>query len=200
MFGVKHVKTTAYHPQTNGNIERFNRTLEDMAAKFVNSRHDNWDVYLPQLLFAYRCAPHASTGLSPYRMMFGTEPRTPTESALIDTVLDTAPKTRYDIITNTADALINAQQIATDNIETAHARQKAQYDRRHTPTQLQPGQRVMLYTPRNVPGLSSKLLEHWSGPYTILERVGEQTYALKNENGNRYTGLVNIQRLKPLPD
>jgi len=52
-WGIKRQYATAYHPQTNGQVERFNRTLKGMIAKFVNGRQDNWDVYLLAFLYAY---------------------------------------------------------------------------------------------------------------------------------------------------
>jgi len=52
-WGIKRQYAMAYHPQTNGQVERFNRTLKTMIAKFVNGRQDNWDIYLPAFLYAY---------------------------------------------------------------------------------------------------------------------------------------------------
>jgi len=49
-WGIKRQYAMAYHPQTNRQVERFNRTLKTMIAKFVNGRQDNWDVYLPAFL------------------------------------------------------------------------------------------------------------------------------------------------------
>jgi hypothetical protein len=65
------LRTTAYHPQCNGEVERQNRTLKSMLAKYVNSNHTDWDVYLNSTLFAYNTAVHSSTGKSPYEILFG---------------------------------------------------------------------------------------------------------------------------------
>jgi len=69
--GIKRQYATAYHPQTNGQVERFNRTFKIMIAKFVNGRQDNWDVYLLAFLYAYR---NKSTGHTPYEAMLGRAP------------------------------------------------------------------------------------------------------------------------------
>ena len=66
-------RTTPYRPHSDGLVERFNRTLEDMLSKFVASDQRNWDSNLPVLILAYRSSIHESTGQSPYLMMFGRE-------------------------------------------------------------------------------------------------------------------------------
>jgi len=73
-WGIKRQYAMAYHPQTNGQVERFNRMLKTMITKFVNGRQDNWDVYLPAFLYAYRTSPHKSTRHTPYKAMLGRAP------------------------------------------------------------------------------------------------------------------------------
>jgi len=73
-WGIKSQYARAYHPQTNGQVEWFNRTLKTMIAKFVNGRQDNWDVYLLAFLYTYRISPHKSTGHNPYEAMLGRAP------------------------------------------------------------------------------------------------------------------------------
>ena len=62
LLGVKKINTTAYHPQTNGLTERFNRMLTDMLAKRVEKNGRDWDTYLPFVLFAYRASMQKSMG------------------------------------------------------------------------------------------------------------------------------------------
>jgi len=70
-WGIKRQYAMAYHPQTNRQVEQFNRMLKTMIAKFVNGRQDNWDFYLLAFLYAYRTSPHKSTGHTPYKAMLG---------------------------------------------------------------------------------------------------------------------------------
>ena len=70
-LGIERTKTTAYHAQGNGQVERFNRTLEAMLAKLVKENQNNWDLDIPNVLFAYRTALYESTGCSSYWINFG---------------------------------------------------------------------------------------------------------------------------------
>ena len=82
LMGVHKLNTTAYHPQTDGLVERFNRTLTDMLAKSVERNGHDWDQHLPFVLFAYRASLQASTQESPFYLLYGRDPRLPTETAL----------------------------------------------------------------------------------------------------------------------
>ena len=62
LLGIHKSNTTAYHPQTDGLVERFHRTLTDMLAKSVQQGGKDWDLRLPYVLFAYRASPQTSTG------------------------------------------------------------------------------------------------------------------------------------------
>lgn len=65
LLDIKKANTTAYHPRTDGLVERFNRTLTNMLAKTADSDPRNWDKKIPQVLFAYRTSPYESTGQTP---------------------------------------------------------------------------------------------------------------------------------------
>ena len=75
-FGISKSRTTAYHPQGDGLVERFNRSLLQLLRSFVQSEPD-WERYLPLVLYAYRTARHTSTGVSPFQLMFGRHPKLP---------------------------------------------------------------------------------------------------------------------------
>ena len=89
LLGIHRVNTTAYHPQTDGLVERFNRTLIDMLAKRVERNGNDWDTQLPYVLFAYRASLQESTGESPFFLMHGRDPRLPTELLMDSHLFDT---------------------------------------------------------------------------------------------------------------
>jgi hypothetical protein len=66
---------TSHHPQTDGQTEKTNRTLEEMLRHCINYQQNNWDDMLPALEHAYNSSVHATTGLAPFTMTFGQIPR-----------------------------------------------------------------------------------------------------------------------------
>ena len=70
MTHTEHRISSAYHPQTNGLVERFNQTLQRSLVKLVNSNQSDWDEKIDRVLFAYRTAPQKSTKLTPFQLMY----------------------------------------------------------------------------------------------------------------------------------
>ncbi len=78
---VRKINTTPYHPQTDGLVERFNSTLENLLAKFGNDHQDNWDDLLPYVLSAYCMSLHEATGDTPFYLLYGCDPYLPVDIA-----------------------------------------------------------------------------------------------------------------------
>ena len=74
---VKPIRTSPYHLQTDGLVERFNRTLKAMLRKTATEDGKDWDRLIPYLLFACREIPQASTGFSPFELLYGRQVRGP---------------------------------------------------------------------------------------------------------------------------
>ena len=168
VMGMKKVNTTAYHPQTDGLVENFNRSLQAMVAKSVDTFGTDWDEYLPHLLFAYRTRPHDSTGESPFFLLYGRDARLPTELAL------SAKRTPYqvdldDYRTELVHSLSEAWRIARESVAKAQKRQKKAYDKHSRPRSFREGDRVMVYMPVERNGRNRKLSRPYFGPYRVLE-------------------------------
>ena len=73
LLGCTKTRTAPYHPESDGMIERFNRTCLMMLSMFVNDRQDNWHKLLPFVIHAYHTSVHESTGYSAFRLMMGEE-------------------------------------------------------------------------------------------------------------------------------
>lgn len=77
LLHIETLRTSPYHPQTDGLVERFNQTLKSMLRKTATQDGKDWDRLIPFLLFAYREVPHESTGFSPFELLYGHEVRGP---------------------------------------------------------------------------------------------------------------------------
>ena len=83
LLGIRKLNTTSHHPQCDGMVERFNRTLKTMLRKHASKFGMQWDQYLHGALWAYRNVPHEATGEKPSFLLLGVDCRTPTEAALL---------------------------------------------------------------------------------------------------------------------
>ena len=209
LFAVKKLTTSAYHPQTNGLTERFNHTLCTMLSHFSNLRTTNWDTYIPYVLLAYRSAPEATTKCSPFYLLYGRHLRMPLDHILLPSATSSA---HVDM----DDTAANAYMVGlTERLKLAHTVVTARHEqivneRRQQSEQMshaQPrftlGQLVYLHTPAIKQGTSSKLAQHWKGPYKIVQALHNRVnfYIQRcNEKGELSARdkqkLVHVARIK----
>lgn len=162
-------------------VERFNRSLLQMLRSYVNDQAE-WERYLPFVLFAYRTAVHASTGVTPFEMMFGRAPQQP----------PFPQTTAYDVITYPNYLRSKLAQL-TDFVEThmteAAHKQKLCFDQHASPRTFKIGDPVWLTVPT-----AGKLDPKWEGDYEVQTVNGPTTYTISD--GKR-TKTVHVNRLRP---
>ena len=95
MYGVQKLRTSSYHAQTNGQVERMNQTLIRMIGKLEDNKKACWSLYLPEVLMAYNSTRSAVTGYSPHFLLFGRRPQIPIDYQFL-TLLDMPHKTRLE--------------------------------------------------------------------------------------------------------
>lgn len=192
-LGIKRTQRTAYHPQGNGQVKRFNRTLEDMLAKVISDNHRDWDDHLQKSLFAYRTAIHESTGYTPFLATFGHTP-----NLLVDVILgsrwaETQQLAEY--VRKTQMTLKTAFTEVRERLKAAHAKQKQLADRGACGQKFRVGDRVWLFVPTVKRGQTKKFVSLWRGPYTILDKVSAVNYRIQ-PIGGRQQNTVHTNRLK----
>lgn len=198
LVNTEKVNTTAYHPQTDGLVERFNGTLVQSISMYVSSNQRDWDEHLQSVLFAYRVSPSETTGESPFYLLYGREPRLPMDVSLL-APSDLSPSIaaqRARIVQH----IEEAQELARTNIQSAQQRMKLHYDQTATTHEFELGQKVWVYTPKTRKGLSRKLLHTWHGPYRIIKKLSPAHYLLRTATNNRVTTTVHVNRMKPYFD
>lgn len=165
-LGITKIKTSVYHPEANGLVERFNGTLKGMLKKFVQERVQTWDRYLPYLLFAYREVPSESTGYSPFELLYGRTVRGPL-AVIKETWLETK-SSEDNLVTHVLEIrrrLATMQRVVQENIKKAQSRQKQLYDTHSSKRRLEVGDKALVLLP--TPG--SKLEMKWQGPFIVTK-------------------------------
>eukprot|EP00698_Gefionella_okellyi_P012882 TRINITY_DN3500_c0_g1_i3.p1 TRINITY_DN3500_c0_g1~~TRINITY_DN3500_c0_g1_i3.p1 ORF type:complete len:624 (+),score=113.96 TRINITY_DN3500_c0_g1_i3:1771-3642(+) len=196
---AKKINTTGYHPQTDGQTERFNQVIAQMLSHFIDEHQDNWDEFLPCLLFAYRRSLHASTGDTPFFLTYGRDAHCPADIGFNTKSVINRSTTAMAWRNQLVATLRTAQMLAVKNTRDSQARNQREYDARHSELVLYDvGDLVALYQPHVPTGRSKKLLRRWEGPYRVTARVADQVYRLQLvSDGTMLKDAVNIQRLKP---
>ena len=166
LLGIKKLNTTAYHPQCDGMVERFNRTLKTMLRKQAAVFGNQWDRYLSGVLWAYRNTAHDSTQEKPSFLLFGVDCRTPTEAAILpprEVQTTNVEDYREELVL----CLSTARKHACDALKKAQQRYKQQYDKHCHPAQYKVGDWIMVRFPQDESGKSRKLSRPWHGPYRV---------------------------------
>ena len=168
--GIRKSRTTPYHPQGNGQCERFNQTLLSMLGTLDEEQKKRWRLHVGPLVHAYNCTKHASTGMSPYLLMFGREPRLPID---IRFGLASQPggKSHGQYAMNLQERLRRAHELASAMMEKTAQANKSRYDKKVRENALEEGDKVLV---RNV-GLKgpNKLADRWSKTvYQVRRKMG----------------------------
>ena len=171
LLAVKGVHSSVYHAQSNGVVERFHGTLKPMLKKLMQSQPRLWHRYLPALLFACRECPNASTGFSPFELLFGRRPRGPLE--LLANVwsgksVDAETKTVFQHLVDMKSMISDMLKLAHDSVDLARVKQKFYHDRKAVSRSFRVGDEVLVFSPTT----SGKLKLQWMGPFVIMEKVG----------------------------
>ena len=198
---IRKTRTTGYHPQSNGLIERFNRTLINMLAKHHEGHPEDWDKHLSLTSMAYNSTVHTSTGYTPYFLTHGREMRLPVDLLIPVDPPDFQHQSTTSFARTTKNALSDAFQIANSFLDGARKRQKHGYDKWAKEHPYSVGDRVWLFDPTVRRGRANKRVLPWVGPYIIRKTFDTNdekgvTYRIQLETGRRRI-VVHHNRLKP---
>ena len=159
MATIEKVRTTSYHPQTNGQCERFNFTLMNMLGTLSLEKKRDWKAHLLTMCQTYNATQHPSTGFSPYFLMFGRHPRLPMDYQM--------GINRNDLCNTSWSKFVSELQ---DRLQYAYdVTEKKLYDRRSRGVELLPQDLVLVkkvaWTSRH------KVQDKWEeGEYVVLSR------------------------------
>ena len=189
LMGMHKSRTTAYHPQCDGQVERQNQTLQNILSSFVSQHKDDWDNWVSLAVYAYNTSCHASTGFSPYEMVFRRDARTPIELDLGLPLKNPCSESEYtQSLRHALSSLRKTAQVQLD-----HSRSSQITSQSHSPCKLwspySPGTSVWLRRPK-----SWKFGSRWVGPFEVISRKGV-TYRICSREGREM--VAHLDNIKP---
>jgi hypothetical protein len=178
-FKIKHIMTTAYHPQGNGQTERANQTVKNTLAKITKKGRD-WDLNLPAALFVTRTMTNDSTKFTPSELIYGRIIRRTADDHVSlkdisgDTSDDTSAEKFVDHYLEQVQNMKEIREKAHEFIKKAQIRQKKAHDKaiKLEAEKLKIGDRVLVYRSMIEHNWSAKLEPKWDGPYRIQDIKG----------------------------
>ena len=201
-FNISHIRTSPYHPQTNGSCERFHRTMKSMIRSLSDKFENSWDECLPWILFAYREIPVQTLAFSPFEILFGRSVEGPL-SLLKSTFLHSQtsleiakPNNVVKFMLDLRDKLATCQELAVDHAKEAQSKAKVWYDRQARERTFEIGQLVLVFLP--VPGKA--LQTKYQGPFKITGKRGPVDYVIETPNRRRTQRVCHVNMLKAYID
>ena len=197
MLNVEKSRTAPYRAQSNGAVERVNRTILNLLSAYTNERSLDWDEHLCFVTMAYRSSVHSCTGCTPFSMVYGREMTLP-----VDLMYPSAqdfgrvPQCGPEYVEWVRRAISSAHIFARLHLEKAAVRQKRGYDcRAKERDPLVVNTLVRYYYPPILQ--KSKFARPWLGPYRILRRCTKMDYEIQLVADPAKKRVVHFDTLKP---
>ena len=175
-LGIKTVTSSAYHPQSQGAMERFHSTLKTMIRAYCLDHQKDWDEGIPFLMFAARDAPQESLGFSPFELIFGHTVRG-LLSMLKEKCVQGNPanESLLEYVSRFRTRLQETCELARKRLKTVQSEMKRRYDRNTVHRNFQDGDKVLVLLPLSGHPLKARFY----GPYEIIRRVSDLDYILR---------------------
>lgn len=194
VYHISKTATVPYYPEGNSVCERFNRKMHDLLRTISAEEKHSWPEKLPALVYAYNCTPHATTGYSPYYLLFGRDPRLPLD-VLLGTNTDEVPDN--ELITEQCHNLKEAFQLACNPMEREALKRIESRNIAVNDCVLTVGTRL----PAKHAIGRNKIQDFWKDRlYEVIEQQGNNKYLVRSLNGNQKEKLVHRREILDATD
>ncbi|KAK7909313.1 hypothetical protein WMY93_013997 [Mugilogobius chulae] len=195
-LNITHCFSSAYHPESQGALERFHQTLKSMLRAYCLEFEKEWDDGIHLLLFAAREMVQESTGFSPADLVFAHSVRGPLQLLQEKWLGDPEPQNVLDYVSSFRSRLHRACELAKQNLTAAQSDMKCWFDKKAKARHFNPGDKVLVFLP--LPG--SSLQARYSGPYVIQKKISDRDYVVATPDRGRRSRLCHVNMLKPYYD
>ncbi len=191
-LGIEKMRTSPYHPESNGCVERMHGTMKGILGKCLSEGLD-WVDQLNFAMYVLRQMPHADSGYSPFDLVYGFRVRTPLDAlyhGLYEVESDKLNVCEW--VMRMAERLENVRDSAA--LRTAKRKTgRMQYVNRGTKLREFKEGDLVLY---RVPGMTCKLADSWEGPYRVVARMGKVNYKIGKCGKEKHAKVVHVNCLK----
>ena len=195
-LGIKQYRTSAYHPESQGALERFHQTLKHMIRSYCFDTENDWDEGIHLLLFAVRESVQESLGFSPFELVFGHTVRGPLK-LLKEKFLsqEDTPLNLLQYVSDFRSRLLTAYEAAKSNLKKAQGKMKRNYDKNTKERSFKSGDKVLALLP-----ISGRPLQaRYFGPYTVEKKASDLNYIITPDR-RKQKQLYHINMLKEYVD
>ena len=194
MLGVKHIKSSPYHPETNALVERLNGTIKRLLRTCLIGKDIRmWDVVLPLVLFSIRSSKHESTGFTPFQLLYGYDIRGPLDIVKeLWTQKESEEKNLHQYIIDLRASMREIAKEAVKHETNVKVKNKIRYDKTSEVTKFKVGDKVFVLLPFKCHSLSPV----WHGPYEVKEKLGEVDYVIFLHDRVKKQRVVHVNMLR----
>ncbi|CAF0921788.1 unnamed protein product [Rotaria sordida] len=189
LLGYHHIFCTPYHPQSNGQVERFNATFVTQLAKLTDAELNNWDEYLCSIVFAYNTGIHSTTNMSPFELTFGRKANLPIDHPPTSFIFPHPNDYFQQLVRNLELYRVTVKQ----NILKQQQQSKTRYDRHRKNPEYNIGTTVLIRNFTN----RSKLDPRFSINTKIIIRKQHPIYWVEDIN-TKSVSQIHVNDLRPL--
>ena len=192
LLSIKGIKTSPYHAQCNGLVEKMNGTLKGMIKRLCQEQPKEWDRFIPALLFAYREVPQESLQFSPFELLYGRTLRGPMQilkELWTEEEVPEETRTTFEYVTDLRNRIEKTCALAHEHLVAASKKQAKYFNKSSRQRRLTIGDQVLILQPER----QNKMQLLWKGPYVVTDRIGDGNYKVQVNDKEK---LYHINMLK----